>query len=160
MRQTVQPSLLDRLTDNDPGNQNRASAEREMSASQMQVILRRDIAWLLSTIRLDEITSLSAHTQAKSSVINYGIRDLSGVSEQNLHSEEIRRTIMTALRQFEPRLEPRSLQVDVIDHEEGDDKGLALLRISGHWRNNLFREMVLLEAKIDMQTGNVALLGS
>jgi len=153
-----QPSLLDRLYDSDPGNQNRASARRGMWSVRMNAILRRDIAWLLSTIRLDEVTSLSSHANCKSSVINYGIRDLSGVSEQNLHASEIRQTIRRALIDFEPRLDPVTLDVEVIDHKEGDDKGLALLRISGHWRNRLFNDAILLEAMIEMQTGNIAML--
>jgi len=102
--------------------------------------------------------TLSSHVLCKSSVINYGIRDISGVSEQNLHAGEIRQTIRRALIDFEPRLDPVTLDVEVIEHKDGDDKGLALLRISGHWRNRLFKDAIFLEAMIEMQTGNIALL--
>jgi len=152
------PSLLDRLTDNDPSNNNESAAASTISANKMRDILKRDIAWILSTIRLDEINPIGNRKETRSSVLNYGINDLSGVPEQNLDPVEVQNSIRQALWDFEPRLEPGSIDVELVPHVEGEIRGVAKLRISGHWANNLYRDPIFLEAKINFETGGVDLV--
>ena len=103
------PSLLDRLTDNDPGKVKESAAASIISANKMRDILKRDIAWILATIRMEEINPVDGCQEVRRSVLNYGIKDLSGVPEQNLDPIEVQNSIRQALWDFEPRLEPTSI---------------------------------------------------
>jgi len=152
------PSLLDRLIDNDPSNSKESTAAGVISARKMREILKRDIAWILGTIRLEEVTPIGHRHQTRRSVLNYGISDLSGVPEQNIDPTEIQNSIRQALWDYEPRLEPSSIEVELIPHVEGEIRGVAKLRISGRWAADLYRDPIFLEAKINFETGGVDLV--
>jgi len=149
------PSLLDRLTDNDPGKVKESAAASIISANKMRDILKRDIAWILATIRMEEINPVDGCQEVRRSVLNYGIKDLSGVPEQNLDPIEVQNSIRQALWDFEPRLEPTSIDVELVPHVEGDIRGVAKLKIAGRWTDDLYRDPIFLEAKINFETGSV-----
>jgi len=152
------PSLLDRLTDNDPGKVKESAAASIISANKMREILKRDIAWILATIRMEEINPVDGCQEVRRSVLNYGIKDLSGVPEQNLDPIEVQNSIRQALWDFEPRLEPTSIDVELVPHVEGDIRGVAKLKIAGRWTDDLYRDPIFLEAKINFETGSVDLV--
>lgn len=158
MTQAPAPSLLDRLTDNNPSNAKESSAAGQLSPSQMKVILRRDLVWLLTTVRLEEVINLDKWTKARRSVINYGVRDLSGVPEQNIDGLKIQNTIRQAIWDFEPRLDRNSVDVQLIANEDSDTRGVAKLQISGRWAQELYQNPIFIEAHIDFETGGIVAL--
>ncbi len=158
MADWVAPSLLDRLIDNDPSNTKESAAAGELSSRQMRNILRRDLIWLLTTVRLDEVTPLDDWARIKASVINYGVRDLSGVPEQNIDGLNIQNTLRQAIWDFEPRLDRKSVDVKLIPNEDGDTRGVAKLQISGRWVNEIYQNPIFIEAQIDFETGGIVAL--
>jgi len=158
MSELPPPSLLDRLTDHDPSNAKESYAAGQLSPRQMKVILRRDLIWLLTTIRLEEVTNLDDWPRAKATVINYGVRDLSGVPEQNIDGLNIQNTIRQAIWDYEPRLDRNSVDVKLIPNSEGDTRGVAKLQIAGRWANEIYQNPIFIEAQIDFETGGIVAL--
>ena len=74
------PSLLDRLTDDDPAHQTESRDRRVFSLSRLRAAVLRDLAWLLNTTHLAATEDLENHPLVGESVINYGIPDLTGKS--------------------------------------------------------------------------------
>ena len=78
-RDRLQPSLLDRLTDDDPTNPKESADKRVLSLTQLKASVLRDLAWLLNTTSLLDADA-TLHTQAGTSVVNYGLPALAGNS--------------------------------------------------------------------------------
>ena len=51
-RDTLQPALLDRLTDHDPRHKVEGREERVISRSQLRASVLRDLSWLFNTTNL------------------------------------------------------------------------------------------------------------
>lgn len=73
----MQPSLLDRLTDNDPEKRESANSNLITHAALRRNVLR-DLQWLFNTINHDASSDLSGLTQVSRSVVNFGVAPLAG----------------------------------------------------------------------------------
>ena len=80
LQERLQPSLLDRLTDDDPQRQQESRGERVMSMRQLRESVLRDLGWLLNTSNLTSVHDLTAYPQVAQSVLNYGVPDLTGLT--------------------------------------------------------------------------------
>ena len=99
----VQQSLLDRLIDREPGDQVEAPLSRPESLRRLRASVRRDIEWLLNTIRVVEAPA--GLTELAKSLYMYGIPDLSSMSlESAQDGQRLLRSLERAVSQFEPRL--------------------------------------------------------
>lgn len=155
---SVSPSLLDRLTDNDPDNIRESAYAAKISPRRIRDILKRDLGWLLATISLDEFEDLETRKLVRKSTLNYGIRDLSGVPEQNIAAYTVETATREAICNYEPRLDPSSVKVALIPHEDGEIRGIAKLEISGLINVPDAKGPIHLEARIDFETGDVVLV--
>ena len=81
----------------------------------LRATIRRDLAWLLNTTNLGASAALEHYPHVATSVLNYGVPDLAGKSLQRRTILQRAREIRTAIRAFEPRLEPTSLMVEPVD---------------------------------------------
>ena len=77
-KERLQPSLLDRLTDDEPDKLHEAMDKRVLSPQRLRESVRRDITWLLNTPNLGAVQDLSAYPEVERSTMNFGIPDLSG----------------------------------------------------------------------------------
>lgn len=82
-----------------------------MSEASFLDTLRRDLSWLLNTIRLEDTLGLDAAPDVKTSVLNYGIPDFSVRTVSSVDVFEAAASIASAVRSFEPRINPLSLSV-------------------------------------------------
>lgn len=73
--------------------------------------VRRDLSWLLNTVRLDETLPLTHAPEVARSVLNYGIPDFSVRTYASINVAEAAETMADAVRLFEPRIAERSLEV-------------------------------------------------
>jgi len=100
----IQPSLLDRLVDLEPGNRYEAQQARAQSLKELKNSVRRDIEWLLNSVRTPHEPPHSARELWRS-VYCYGLPDSTGLA---LKSEDDRmrlsRVVEVAISDFEPRL--------------------------------------------------------
>lgn len=101
----ITPSVLDRLVDFEPELSREPIASRSKSLRQLKQAVKRDLEWLLNTRQVAEglPDDLSA---INSSVAAYGLPDFTTVSVKTpADQNRLRRSIETAIKTFEPRLE-------------------------------------------------------
>lgn len=100
---TVQQSLLDRLIDHDPGTRVDAPITRAESLRRLRASVRRDVEWLLNTVRTGEVPE--GYHELKKSVYAYGLPDISSMSlESAQDGERLLRALEASISMFEPRL--------------------------------------------------------
>jgi type VI secretion system protein ImpF len=109
----LQPSLLDRLTDEEPSARTESFDRREFSLSRLRDSVRRDLAYLLNATQLSALVDLSAYPEVERSTINFGIPDLAGHTSSTIDRPAIVRLIRRAIIDFEPRLLKQTLKVQV-----------------------------------------------
>jgi type VI secretion system protein ImpF len=110
-RERLQPSLLDRLTDDQPDQAVEARERRVMSVRSLREGVLRDLAWLLNTTNLSSVGERFRLPHLASSVLNYGLPDLSGASLAGMNTTDLERAIRQAIWDFEPRLIRSSVAV-------------------------------------------------
>ena len=74
----LQPSLLDRLTDSDPGDQKERREDRVIDLRQLREIIQRDLSWLLNTSDNSDLIDEDRYPHAANSVLNFGVREVAG----------------------------------------------------------------------------------
>lgn len=79
--------------------------------SELRELVRSDLLALLNTTNLGSAEDLSDAPEVRSSVLNFGFRDLASRPFDDSALADIEREIGVTLRRFEPRLAPDSLQV-------------------------------------------------
>ena len=116
------PSLLDRLTDDQAHKQKESREQRVFSIHKLRAAVMRDLAWLMNTVHLSATEDLSEFPFVETSVINYGIPDLTGKTASGLQLHEVQQAIRNAILAFEPRILPETLQVRTEKSSDKDDQ--------------------------------------
>ena len=80
LMERLQPSLLDRLTDDAPGERKESAAHRVIDLARLRQIILRDLEWLLNTSNSESERDYEATPHAAASTLNYGIRELTGAT--------------------------------------------------------------------------------
>ncbi|NOQ35140.1 MAG: type VI secretion system baseplate subunit TssE [Methylococcaceae bacterium] len=117
-KERLQPSLLDRLTDDEPHQQQESREKRVLSMSKLRQSVVRDISWLLNARSLDTVIDLEQYPEVATSVLNFGIKDLSGTNVSGADLTAIERSLQQAIKNFEPRILPQSLNLQVVSAED------------------------------------------
>lgn len=110
-RDKMQPSLLDRLTDNDPEKKRESANSNLITHAALRRNVLRDLQWLFNTINHDASSDLSGLTQVSRSVVNFGVAPLVGKRMSDIEWHDIQRKLTEAIINFEPRILPQGLQV-------------------------------------------------
>ena len=113
-RERLQPSLLDRLSDDEPGNAVESRERRVLSLRTLREGVLRDLAWLLNSTNLLSVLDAARLPYVANSVINYGVPDISGTPVSGLNLNQLERGIRQAIWDFEPRLIRSSVSVRAI----------------------------------------------
>jgi type VI secretion system protein ImpF len=104
IERTVQPSLLDRLTDYEPRNSAEGSIAYMESVRQFKAGVQRDLEWLLNTRRIPVLAPEELE-EVNGSVYHYGLPDLTSISRDSPEERALLlRRVEEAISQFEPRL--------------------------------------------------------
>jgi type VI secretion system protein ImpF len=109
----LQPSLLDRLTDDAPERRTEGPEQRILSLQGLRDAVRRDLGFLLNSTRLSAVQDLSDYPYVERSVVNFGVPDLAGRPASTIDKVETARSVRRAILDFEPRLLRSSLRVEV-----------------------------------------------
>jgi type VI secretion system protein ImpF len=155
-QERLQPSLLDRLTDDEPHKQQELRERRVLSKSRLRQAVLRDLAWLFNTTRLESEVDFSKAPFARRSVINFGLPALSGRSASSLEVTELERSIRQAILDFEPRILPATLVVKaLLNADRLDHHNVIGVEIHGQlWSQPVPLEL-LVRTEIDLETGKV-----
>lgn len=153
-QERLQPSLLDRLTDDAPGEAQEGRDKRVISASRLRDFVTRDMSWLLNCVQLEATEDLSDYPEVARSVLNYGIPDLTGMALSGLDGAGLQRAIRSAILNFEPRLTASTLEVTVrSDASRMDGKSLLFNIESEMWAQPIPLNLYL-KTEVDLETGN------
>ena len=151
----LQPSLLDRLTDNDPDKRQESRDARVLSPSQLRDCVRRDLAWLLNTTYLQATQPLDDHPLVAKSVLNFGLPDLAGRTASTLDAVSLEQAIRKVILDFEPRLVARTLRVKlVVDDKQMNHNAMSFDIEAELWAQPLPLRLFLRTA-VDLETGSI-----
>lgn len=154
----LQPSLLDRLTDDEPEKQVESREQRVLSMRRLRQCVLRDMSWLLNAVCLTATEKLDEHPEIAHSVLNYGIPDLSGHCLSGTDVPNIERKIRQALVDFEPRILKDTLKVKVTANESQFNHNAMTFDIEGDlWMQPLPLRLYL-QTEIDLETGSVEVI--
>jgi type VI secretion system protein ImpF len=155
-RDTLQPALLDRLTDQDPTRKVESREERVISRTQLRASVLRDLAWLFNTTNLASAEDLSAHPLVAESTLNYGLAPLSGKIISSLDASALEAVLKEAIRRFEPRIIPDTLTVRSIPSTDPlTHHNVLSLEITGELWAKPYPLELLLKTDMDLESGEV-----
>ena len=155
-KERLQPALLDRLTDDEPDQREESRDKRVLSLRRLRELVLRDMTWLLNTGSLDSALDLENYPEVARSVLNYGMRDLSGVVISGVDLPAIERRIKQAILDFEPRILPHSLKVQVTASEHMSSNAMVFAIEGELWAQPLPIHLYI-KTEIDLETGTVDL---
>lgn len=150
----LQPSLLDRLTDDEPSVTQESREQRVLSARRLRQSVLRDLAWLLNAVYLESVQSLENHPEVASSVVNFGIPDLSGHNLSPADLPIVEQRIRQAILNFEPRILANSLKIKVIATDQFNHNAMSFDIEGDLWMQPVPLRLYL-KTQVDLETGNV-----
>jgi type VI secretion system protein ImpF len=157
-KERLQPSLLDRLTDNDPERKQESRDARVLSPSRLRDCVRRDLAWLLNTTHLKAMQSLDEHPQVARSVVNYGMPDMAGRTASGVDATTLEQAIRRVILDFEPRLVAKTLRVKLfVDEKQMNHNAMSFDIEAELWAQPLPLRLFL-RTSLDLETGSVDVL--
>ncbi len=156
-KERLQPSLLDRLTDDEPDKQQESRDKRVLSMTRLRESVLRDVSWLLNCDSYESVNRLNDYPEVKSSVVNYGIRNLAGSAIAGVSLEYIEKELKRAITYFEPRILAETLSVRVFSTDEMNHHSLNFDIEASLWAQPLPLHLYL-RTEINKITGDVNLL--
>jgi len=155
-KERLQPSLLDRLTDDEPHTQQESREKRVLSMYKLRQSVLRDVSWLLNTDSFESVVDLTNYPEVAKSVLNYGIKDLAGRTVAGASLFEIEKGLKQAINTFEPRILPNTLSIQVLSSEEMSQQALSFDIEASLWAQPLPLHLYL-RTEINKITGDVNL---
>lgn len=154
LAERLQPSLLDRLTDNEPGERKESRDHRVIDLNRLREIIQRDLSWLLNTQNAGRDIDNDRYPSVANSVLNYGLSEVSGEYSTTEKAEKIRRAIEQAISTFEPRIIEGTVDVQLVGKIEAAGMTIGLDIRADMWAQPLPLELYL-RSKVDVTTGEV-----
>jgi type VI secretion system protein ImpF len=157
IERTVQPSLLDRLTDDDPRTPADSRISYAESLLQFKAAVRRDLEWLLNTRRtpnpapdhLDELPR---------SLYNYGVPDITSVSADSPTARsQLLLDVESTLAIFEPRLE--NVRISMVEQEGESRRRELRFVVEATLRLDPTPEQVVFDTVLHYSSGQVDVQG-
>jgi len=151
----LQPSLLDRLTDDQPDREQEPRERRILNLKQIRAGVIRDLAWLLNTPALGTAVDLNDYEHIPSSVLNYGMPSLSGSNVTGIDMKTVERRIRQAIVDFEPRIGRGSVRVRVSADQDEMSPNAMIVEIEGQMWAQPVPERLYLKTEVDLESGHV-----
>jgi len=155
----LQPSLLDRLRDDEPGKKQESRDKRILSVSKLRESLKRDLGWLMNSGNLSDVQDLSEYPLVEASVLNYGMPDLTGITASGADIEAIERRLRQTIQTYEPRIIKNSLRVNVATSDEMSPNALVFEIRCDMWSDPV-PERLYLKTEVDLESGGVHIADS
>lgn len=150
----LRSSILDRLIDQDPGNQIDKDHGQHQKLKELRQSVRRDLENLFNT-RIRMLEPDEKYGQLKLSILNYGLPDLATV---NLSNIERRREFVHEMERLLLAFEPRFKSVNVVYIENGDaTERMLRFRIDGTLYADPSPEAVVFDSVLEPVSRNVSI---
>jgi len=155
VRNRLQPSLLDRLTDDARGDRKELDEQRVMSKAQLRQAVLRDLSALFNAVQPLGLEAAD-YPMLTESVLNYGLPPLSGQLASKLDVSALERVIREAIVRYEPRILPDTLQVRALEATSVlDTHNVIEFEIRGHLWSQPVPLEILLRTQLDLEAGQV-----
>jgi len=155
-KERLQPSLLDRLTDDARQERQESRDKRVLSMRGLRKAVLRDLGWLLNSTSLGSVQPLDAYPLAAQSVLNFGLPDLAGRTATGLDRGELGRRIRQAIWDFEPRILRDSVQVvPLLQNGANTSPNHVAFEIHGQLWGQPLPERLYLKTELDLEAGDV-----
>jgi type VI secretion system protein ImpF len=115
----------------------------------------RDLSNLLNAHALYGHASLDTHPLVLASVVNYGLRDVTGKARSSLDIAALARDIECAIARFEPRILAGSLRVTPLDR--GERAAVAFLVEGDLWAQP-YPEPLYFRTELDLESGQARII--
>jgi len=152
----LQPSLLDRLRDDEPRQTVESRDRRVMSMRQLREAVLRDLSWLLNAGCHPLDDEIYEYPLVAHSTLNYGMPDLTGRTASNVTPSRLEAMVQDAVASFEPRIMRKTLSVKAVSMAAGrrDQAGNKVgFEISGELCPLPMPEALFLRTQLDLETG-------
>ena len=113
---------------------------------------------------LDTTQDLSNYPEVKRSVLNFGIYDLTGTTASRVNTTTLQRALRQAIIDFEPRIIPSSLRVDIAggdgqpdDADPLPNPNIIAFEIVGEIWAQPMPERLYLKTILDLELGTFSL---
>jgi type VI secretion system protein ImpF len=149
----VPPSIVERLRG--AGDAGRSATDQRVDVDTMRAEVLEHVQALLNT-RLAEIDGLERFPESGTSLLAYGVPDLSAFFHGSQGDmQRMIACIERAIRTFEPRLDPQSVRVERV-RDTGNDPVMKMrLRVQAVLRVHPFRAPIVFDTRIDADTASV-----
>lgn len=154
LAERLQPSLLDRLTDNAPDEKKEGRDARVIDMGRLREIIQRDLSMLLNTTDHSTLIDAEDYPNAAHSVLNYGIRDSSGTFSTLTQAKALQKSIVKAIEVFEPRIVKSSVAVELRSEERAGEMHVEFDIRAVMWAQPMPLELYL-RSRVDVTTGEV-----
>jgi len=153
LKERLQPSLLDRLTDLHPEKSKESTAQQSMSQKEFKDAVIRDLGWLLNSVSLDVCVDLEAYPEVARSVLNFGLPDISGHTTSTIDVRTVENSVKRAIRQFEPRIIRNSLRVKVHSNPSDMSHNSLVFEIQGAVFGQPSPFQIVLRSELNLECG-------
>lgn len=154
LQERLQPSLLDRLRDDEPEQHAEPSERRVLSLAELRRSVQRDIAWLLNATNLAR--EVAGYPEVERSVVNYGIPDLAGFTVSSLDVGVLEQTIQKAIEDFEPRLLKHAIRLRAEVDPDKMSHNTLILNIDCELWALPMPVQLLLRTELNFESGDVS----
>ena len=149
----LQPALLDRLRDDEPGTRLESRDKRVMSVRQLRAAVLRDLSWLLNSSCKASDDEVNLFPEVARSVVNFGMPDLTGLCVSGISVERLEEMVADAIAAFEPRIMRQGLSVRAIGAEDSRGHKVVSFEIVGQMCPLPMPEALFLRTEVDLETG-------
>ncbi|UCG49918.1 MAG: type VI secretion system baseplate subunit TssE [Phycisphaerales bacterium] len=155
----LQPCLLDRLTDDEPGVGKESRDRRVVSMGRYRAAVLRDLEMLLNAKARPAGDIIYDFDEVARSVLNYGIPDLCGTPILNIGALEAEEQVRNAILHFEPRVSPDQLVVRMAAPSNAEYVRTLSFEIEGELWAQPSPDHLLVKTEVDLETGHHKLKG-
>ena len=152
-KERLQPSLLDRLTDDEPEARVESADKRVLSPHRLRESVRRDLTWLFNTTNLASVQDLSDYPEVESSSLNFGIPDLTGRTATSVDSIALARILRRAIIDYEPRLLRNTVKVRATVDPERHGSNTMCFQIEAELWSQPLPLRLYLQTELDLENG-------
>jgi type VI secretion system protein ImpF len=154
-KERLQPSLLDRLTDDEPGEKQESRDKRVLSPVRLRDSALRDLGWLFNTTQLAAVEDLAGFPEVTRSVLNYGLPDLAGRTASGIDVARFEGLLKQAIWDFEPRLLRNTVAVRLIVNDEMSHNAMCFIVEAELWSQPIPLQLYL-RTEIDLENGTAS----
>lgn len=152
-KKRILPCLLDRLTDRYPRAKKESREFRVVNLRQYRLSVARDLEYIFNNLSRPDDKTLEEFEQVKQSVINFGIKDVSGQWADTDKTQQLVQAIKEAIIRFEPRILKHTLVVQKSNRPENRQKSKVHFEIEGELWAEPISEKLFIKTEFDLETG-------